>query len=365
MRTTTTLLALAAALIAAAVAPAGAAASFPGANGPFVLAVEGCDRYHRHLATMPAHGGPLTPITEPCAQADEAGGVDRDVFAPDVSADGRTVVALQEETTYDEEAGPRGFSYVVLGVDGANRRTLVPPAPFAGYGAVPSFAPDGTRFAITQPAGLGSTSIRAVRVDGSRVSLIRFSRECGPPDRSRNCTEYRSPRWSPDGRYLAVVVNSLIYSSRAPVPVKPGIWLIRASDGKLVRRVATRGGRVDWSPDGRHLVYGTSYRQADELEGGASGGDLYVVDREGRRTRTLVRRTGVADTEPVWSPDGRTIAFVSLRLGGGDVSFRVRASLWTVRAEGGTPRKVRDLPEPETEEGEFDAPGLAWAPRPR
>jgi dipeptidyl aminopeptidase/acylaminoacyl peptidase len=342
---------------AATLLPGRAGASFPGANGPFVLAVQGCQR---HLATIPAGGGPLTAITERCPRDAQGYGRDLEVFAPDVSADGRTVVALRE----DLEADDGGLGYLTLGIDGANPRTITPPPPFLASGA-PSFAPDGTRFAVTQPAGLGATSLRAVRVSDGRLSLIRFARTCGPPDRSRNCTELLAPRWSPDGRFLAVVVHSAVYAPRAPVPVAPGIWIVRASDGTLVRRVARRGGWVDWSPDGRHLVYGTAYRQADELAGGASGGNLYVVDRQGRRTRELVRRAGVAETEPTWSPDGRSIAFVSLRLGGGDVSFRVRASLWTVRAAGGTPRRVRDLPAPGVEEGEFDAPELAWAPEPR
>jgi hypothetical protein len=41
------------------------------------------------------------------------------------------------------------------------------------------------------------------------------------------------------------------------------------------------------------------------------------------------------DTDPAWSPDGRTIAFTNVAAGGA-------RSVWVVPAAGGTPRKVRD-----------------------
>jgi Tol biopolymer transport system component len=58
-----------------------------------------------------------------------------------------------------------------------------------------------------------------------------------------------------------------------------------------------------WSPDGRQLVFS-----------GNNGGitDLYVVDRDGRNLRRLTNdRNG--DMQPQWSPDGKTIVFASDR----------------------------------------------------
>lgn len=58
-----------------------------------------------------------------------------------------------------------------------------------------------------------------------------------------------------------------------------------------------------WSPDGRQLVFSGS-------KGGLT--DLYIVDRDGRNLRRLTNdRHG--DMQPQWSPDGRTIAFASDR----------------------------------------------------
>jgi Tol biopolymer transport system component len=349
-------------LVLIAAAPPVASASFPGANGALVLAVEGCDRYHRHLVKMPWRGGAFTELTDPCQHATQEGAVDLDVYAPDASADGQRIVAQGEETDYSPVSGPRHFFFTTISADGGDERRVALPDGVV-YPGGPSFAPSGARFAFHDDPFSGGTAIWAARTDGSGAEAIRSKPTCGPPDRSKNCTAFLDPRWSPDGKLIAVEVESRRYSVRAPVPVRPGIWLMRARDGKLVRRLAKHGGWVDWSPDGRRLVYGTRYRQKGG--GGASGGNLYVVDRRGGRSRVLVHREDVAETEPTWSPDGRWVAFVSMRMGTGDVGYRVDASLWRVRASGGKPIHVRDIPDPDVEEGNFNAPGLTWLPRPR
>jgi Tol biopolymer transport system component len=57
-----------------------------------------------------------------------------------------------------------------------------------------------------------------------------------------------------------------------------------------------RGDTPDWSPDARHLVY--------EREG-----DLWVLDVQTRRERRLTTTPGRSEENPVWSPNGRSIAF--------------------------------------------------------
>lgn len=75
---------------------------------------------------------------------------------------------------------------------------------------------------------------------------------------------------------------------------------------------------VDVSPDGRTIVF-------DLL------GDLYTLPIAGGQARRLTDGRAY-DTQPRWSPDGRTIAFASDRSGSDNI--------WTVAPDGSTPRAV-------------------------
>ena len=56
-----------------------------------------------------------------------------------------------------------------------------------------------------------------------------------------------------------------------------------------------------WSPDGRTIVF-VSWRDGN--------GEVYAMDADGSTPRNLTRNPA-KDVRPAWSPDGRRIAFVS------------------------------------------------------
>ena len=72
------------------------------------------------------------------------------------------------------------------------------------------------------------------------------------------------------------------------------------------------------SPDGKNVAF--SYK-----------GDIYIVDSEGGEARQLTSNTAY-DYSPVWSPDGKTLAFASDRYGNFDI--------FTVPVGGGVPFRV-------------------------
>ncbi len=58
-----------------------------------------------------------------------------------------------------------------------------------------------------------------------------------------------------------------------------------------------------WSPDGRTIVF-VSWRDGN--------GEVYAMDADGSSPRNLTQNPA-KDVRPAWSPDGRSIAFVSIR----------------------------------------------------
>ena len=65
-------------------------------------------------------------------------------------------------------------------------------------------------------------------------------------------------------------------------------------------------------------------------------GDLYRIPAQGGEARALTR--GMAfDSQPVFSPDGRDIAFISDRSGS--------ENIWVIAGDGSNPRQLTDLDE--------------------
>ena len=334
-----------------ALAPAGHA-SFPGKNGPLVLSLENC-YFSRYLARVPWRGGELRPITERCGPQHDAEKTPPSFEHPDAAPDGASLLATQDDVGRFVTMRPDGAGLDPVELPQRAEPVLSPSGP--------SFAPDGRRFAFESDRyedGHDVEPLWAARIDGSAARRIREAMSC---DRGESCSRFENPRWSPDGRLIAVEVYT--FRPRRPDALRPGLWLIRARDGKAVRRLAgTRATDVDWSPDGRWLAFRTVYLQR-EIEGGASGGNIYVVSRDGERRRTLVHREDIAETEPTWSPNGRWIVWVSLDFSAGDVGFEVFPSLWRVRRNGRDRVKMQDLPQPDVEESEYERPHLTWLPR--
>jgi dipeptidyl aminopeptidase/acylaminoacyl peptidase len=121
------------------------------------------------------------------------------------------------------------------------------------------------------------------------------------------------------------------------------IWMIpvaKNSQGKHEPRLLTSGemnveAKFDWSPDGKTIVFGhTPTPRADDW----TRSDLSTVEVATGTVKSLVR-SGAAETQPLYSPDGRTIAYVA---SDDPPTWAGDSSVFVVSAAGGEPRRLAD-----------------------
>jgi TolB protein len=113
-----------------------------------------------------------------------------------------------------------------------------------------------------------------------------------------------SPRWSPDGRTLAFALRDAERWEIATIGADgAGLRVWTAGRAGL----AGMDGPMDWSPDGRMIVFQSDTRAFES--------DLYVLDTADGTLRNLTQDAWW-DEAPSWSPDGRSVLYMSTRGGG-------------------------------------------------
>jgi dipeptidyl aminopeptidase/acylaminoacyl peptidase len=201
-------------------------------------------------------------------------------------------------------------------------------------------------------------------------------------------TSSSHPRWSPDGKFIAFL------SARGGG--KTQVWLLNLLGGEAQHITDTPQDVEDfaWSPDGRSLILVLRDASPEELDAAKEAKDKdaeadskdkkkaakpWVIDRlqfkldeigylDHRRTHLYVfdlaakRMTQVTsgdydDSEPAWSPDGKSLAFTSNR-SKPDPDLNYNSDIWVVAAANSD--KGALLTHVTTNPGAESAP--AWSP---
>jgi TolB protein len=199
------------------------------------------------------------------------------------------------------------FAIVVINADGSGKHTVIRwPGKRPAFGIGPSWSPDGERLvfdarskgneALCRSAGPCNDELYVVNADGS--GLRRLTRNAAPDAQAA---------WSPDGRKIAFI-------SRRDGGAE--IYLMNADGTDQRRLTRTHRGEsgLAWSPDGTKLAF----------SGGAGKlRDVYVMNADGTHSRPLAATATADEVDPLWSPDGRQIAYLQNSNLGSDPISRI------------------------------------------
>jgi dipeptidyl aminopeptidase/acylaminoacyl peptidase len=94
------------------------------------------------------------------------------------------------------------------------------------------------------------------------------------------------------------------------------------------------------SPDGRQVLYGVTRVERAQNRRVTS---LWLVPADGSAPGRPLTAGNVSSSAPLWTPDGRAVAFTSTRSAPGD-DASARPQLYLLRLDGGEPRRVTGLP---------------------
>jgi hypothetical protein len=247
---------------------------------------------------------------------------------------------------FGQQRADGNYDLLVATFDGAPPRPLI----VGGNDTAPAWSPDGGLLAITHSAG----DRRGIFVGGADNPAAQLA---SPPN-----FDARYAAWSPDGRrvaftlqvdgvwrlaiaepggavsfpgperlgWLAWARGALLYAAQAGSDAPQDIFALDVSGAprNLTNTPELEEDFPDRSPDGRRIVFVASPPGQQNL----SQRQIYIMDADGGGRAQLTQDAG-PHTNPVWSPDGQWIAYLS-QAGGGDWQ------VWAMRADGSEPRQI-------------------------
>lgn len=315
----------------------------------------------------------LAALALPAAASAQAGPsrtlTGRDLFNlevasdPQIGPDGATIAYVRRSNDIMTDRA-RPTIWTIDTRTGAHTPLVAGP----GSHSSPRWSPDGKRLAYVSTAEGGGAQLYVRWMASGQTARIT-----GLP------TTPSSIVWSPDGSRLAYtmlvpaeaptlgapikkpegadwakpleVYDRVVYRTDGQGYLKPGldqIFLVSAEGGaprQLTFATQPIQSSIDWTPDGRHLIFSANLTERWQLEGFDT--ELHELTVDTGAIRRLTDRRG-PDDSPAVSPDGKWIAYT----GFDDAGRAYEAGeLWLMPRGGGAPRSLtarldRDVSSP-------------------
>ena len=197
---------------------------------------------------------------------------------------------------------------------------------FGGDNRSPAWSPNGKWIAFVSEHA-GDEDIYRMDVDGENVIQLTQQGNCNEPD------------WSPDSQWIAFVSNATLF--------------VMDAEGKNLRQLGKEGAvlfECTWSRNGKQIAF-----IGADAEGSI---EIFSIDVDGANLRQLTRsQEQTFIWELVWSPSGKSIAYIVTQLPKGPINQIFANSVVSVvdAAGGGQSEPI------ETTKG-LGARYLSWLP---
>lgn len=160
-----------------------------------------------------------------------------------------------------------------------------------------AWSPDGKRVSYTARApAYFSGKLEVIEFDENTGTARGEAVElhCAPTDRGGGWA-IPEAAWSPDGETLVVALQHSGWDKLYSIPVGGG-------EPRPVTDGATEDGSPVFSPDGRRLAFVSNRQNLEERH-------IWILPLDGGSPRRLTPDTPVVEGDPEWSPDGSRIHF--------------------------------------------------------
>ncbi len=254
----------------------------------------------------------------------------RRVSDPQVSPDGRMIAYTV--TDMDKSANRGKTQVYLVAIEGGEPKQLTDAAQSSSS---PRWSPDGSRLAFVS-AREGGPQIWTIDVSGGALKkvtnistgardpvwsrdgkLIAFTSDVYPECATEDCNRKRSQQ-AEEGKVKARITDRLLFRHwNSWKEGKRSHIFVVSSEGGGERDLTpgdydappfSLGGPPDYafSPDSKELAFASN---RDKVEATSTNGDIFLVPVAGGEARSITGSNPGNDASPLYSPDGRYIAY--------------------------------------------------------